>query len=353
MIPHNPRGGCEVWRQLTSSLQPRSLSTVCPHRLKRAWKPSSVPLSLLTPPTVPIPSSLITLLLGMGLVLAGLWVGNNIQLLPAEASINAPIYDDLFKVLFTIGTILFLGVTGLLLFSLVRFRRRPGDRSDGEPIEGNLPLEILWTAVPAIVVLFVGIYSYDIYDRMGGLIPLNDHGAMDHLAMNHPHGTQGQGSLQVSVPAESPGAPSPDPKIWGGIAPAEAPDGALPVEVTALQFAFLFHYPDGDITSGELHVPVDRPVTLRMEARDVIHAFWVPQFRIKQDVIPGQPTVLTFTPTEPGTYPIICAELCGPYHGGMRSTVVVHDPEAFDEWRDQNLPQPPATVASAPLGATG
>jgi cytochrome c oxidase subunit 2 len=85
-----------------------------------------------------------------------------------------------------------------------------------------------------------------------------------------------------------------------------------------MQFAFIFHYPDGDITSGELHVPTDQPVELRMEARDVIHAFWVPQFRIKQDVIPGQPTVLTFTATKPGTYPVICAELCGPYHGGMR-----------------------------------
>jgi cytochrome c oxidase subunit 2 len=92
-----------------------------------------------------------------------------------------------------------------------------------------------------------------------------------------------------------------------------------------------------------LHVPVGQPVELRMEARDVIHAFWVPQFRLKQDVIPGQPTLLSFTPTKPGTYPIVCAELCGPYHGGMRSSVVVQEPEAFQAWVDQN--RQPSTTA--------
>ena len=111
---------------------------------------------------------------------------------------------------------------------------------------------------------------------------------------------------------------------------------ALPVEVTALQFAFLFHYPKGDIISGELHVPVDQPVSLRLESKDVIHAFWVPEFRIKQDVIPGQPTILNFTPTKPGRYPIICAELCGPYHGGMRSTVIVEAPNDYKEWFNNN-----------------
>ena len=85
-------------------------------------------------------------------------------------------------------------------------------------------------------------------------------------------------------------------------------------------------------------MPTGQQVELRMEARDVIHAFWVPQFRLKQDVIPGQPTVLSFTATRAGTYPIICAELCGPYHGGMRSNVVVHEPDAYDTWLQQNTP---------------
>ena len=288
-----------------------------------------------------IPSAIVTLVVGMILVLGGLWVGQNINLLPVAASTNAPLYDELFGVLFTIGTILFLGVVGLLIYSLVRFRRVEGDSSDGAAVEGNLQLEIFWTAIPAIVVLFVGIYSYDIYDRMGGMIPLED-----------PHAMHGAMASAVS-PASVIGQPGQEdqPRVWGGIgSPDPSGAGLLPVEVTALQFAFLFHYPEGDITTGELHVKAGQTVELRMEARDVIHAFWVPQFRLKQDIIPGQPTVLTFTPTLPGSYPIICAELCGPYHGGMRSTVVVHEPDAFDSWLASNRP---ATLASLPGLPTG
>ena len=104
---------------------------------------------------------------------------------------------------------------------------------------------------------------------MGGMVPL----AHDHMAGAH------------------------EQRIWGGISSGTTlTEGtaatALPIDVTAMQFAFLFHYPEGDITAGELHVPANRPVTLHMEAKDVIHAFWVPEFRLKQDVIPGQPTQL-------------------------------------------------------------
>ncbi|MEB3261998.1 MAG: cytochrome c oxidase subunit II [Cyanobacteriota bacterium] len=262
-----------------------------------------------------------------GLIATGWWIGYNVNLLPEVASSNASVYDDLFKVLFSIGAALFLGIAIILIYSLIRFRRSATDTGDGLPVEGNLPLEIVWTAIPAVVVLFVGIYSYDIYERMGGMTTLHDHSAMMAMAPTQ------------ESPAQS------EQRYWGGIAPAaESGAGtALPVDVTAMQFAFIFHYPDGNITSGELHVPVGQPVELRMEARDVIHAFWVPQFRLKQDVIPGQPTLLSFTPTRPGTYPIVCAELCGPYHGGMRSSVVVQEPEAFQAWVDQN--RQPSTTA--------
>ena len=272
-----------------------------------------------------IPPAILTLLVGMALVLTGLWVGQNVNLLPADASANAPVYDELFKVLFSIGSILFIGIVGLIIYSLVRFRRRAGETGDGAAIEGNLPLEIVWTAIPAVVVLFVGIYSYDIYDRMGGMTPLNDHSM---------HGMQHS-----------------DERTWGGISPVSLEgDGAitpLPVDVTAMRFAFIFHYPDSDITSGELHVPVGQPVALQMKALDVIHAFWVPQFRLKQDVIPGQPTLLSFTPTRAGQYPIVCAELCGPYHGGMRSSVIVEEPESFANWVAKNSPNPPAESTAA------
>ncbi|KMM16851.1 cytochrome c oxidase subunit II [Synechococcus sp. GFB01] len=279
---------------------------------------------------MPIRTALTALIAAAALVLTGLWIGNGVNLLPVDASTNAGAYDALFRVLFSIGTILFLGISIVLGYSLVRFRRRASDSGDGMAIEGNLPLEIVWTAIPAVVILFIGIYSFDIYDRMGGMVPLMDHSAMDHSAM-------------------APAAMQPEPqrpRIWGGIGAATAeadPVGkpALPVDVTAMQFAFIFHYPGSEITSGELHVPVGQPVELHMSALDVIHAFWVPEFRLKQDVIPGQPTVLSFTATRAGTYPIICAELCGAYHGGMRTSVVVHEPDDYQSWLQQNTPPPP------------
>ena len=266
---------------------------------------------------MPNQSAILTILLIIALVLGGTWVGQNVNLLPLDASTNASVYDELFKVLFSIGTILFVGMVALVVFSLIRFRRKSGDLGDGIAIEENLPLEIFWTAVPTIVILFVGLYSYDIYDRMGGMQALPQ-GGHNHQSMIN------------------------DQKIWGGIgsgsieSPSTNSIGILPIEVTALQFAFLFHYPQGDIITGELHVPVDYPISLKLESKDVIHAFWVPEFRIKQDVIPGQPTILNFTPTKPGRYPIICAELCGPYHGGMRSTVVVETAESYQEWFQNN-----------------
>ena len=101
---------------------------------------------------MPIRTVLTLITAATALVLTGLWVGNNVNMLPLDASSNAPTYDALFKVLFSIGTVLFLGIVILLVYSLFRFRRRSGDLSDGLAIEGNLPLEIVWTAIPAIVV---------------------------------------------------------------------------------------------------------------------------------------------------------------------------------------------------------
>jgi cytochrome c oxidase subunit 2 len=274
----------------------------------------------------------------IALIATGIWIGFNVNLLPVVASANAPVYDDLFKLLFSIGIILFVGITIVLTYSLFKFRRRVGDQGDGLALEGNLPLEIVWTAIPAVVVLFIGIYSYDIYERMGGMTSFHDHSAMLARATDNASGIGAELASNIEVKSHPEIANSEQGKrYWAGIASMDDPDNkTLPVDVTAMQFAFIFHYPEGNITSGELHVSAGQPVQLRMEARDVIHAFWVPQFRLKQDIIPGQPTLLSFTPTKPGTYPIVCAELCGPYHGGMRTNVVVHDPDSFQTWLDQN-----------------
>jgi len=263
---------------------------------------------------LPNTSAIVTLIICIVLSIGTIWIGSNFNFLPVEASTNAPIYGELSMVLLDIGSVLFIGMVGFIVYSLIHFRRRPGDDKDGLPIEGNITLEIFWTAVPAIVVLFVGLYSYDIYDRMGGMQPLS-HEAHDHKEMMT------------------------NERIWGGIgagAVNSSTIASLPVEVTAMQFAFLFHYPKGDILTGELHVPVNKLISMKLESKDVIHAFWVPEFRIKQDVIPGQPTILNFTATKTGRYPIVCAELCGPYHGGMRSTVVVESPQDYQNWYEAN-----------------
>ena len=261
-------------------------------------------------------SAIITLISSLILGVGAVWIAYNVDMLPVSASNNAPVYDELYRVLFIIGSILFIGMTALVVYSLIKFRRRPGEIGNGIDLEGNISLEIFWTAVPAIVVLFVGLYSYDIYDRMGGMQP---------LMHNHSDPIKNQSE-----------------RVWGGIGsgPIDTTNSnnssSVLIELSAMQFAFIFHYPKEDIISGELHVPVGKEVSLKMESKDVIHAFWVPQFRLKQDVIPGQPTILNFTPTKAGNFPIVCAELCGPYHGGMRSNVIVDEQEDFDTWLREN-----------------
>ena len=197
---------------------------------------------------MPIPAAILTLGLSVVLVLIGLWVGQNVNLLPIDASANAPVYDELFQVLFSIGTSLLLGIVGLLIYSLIRYRRVAGDTGDGLAIEGNLPLEVFWTAVPAIVVLFIGIYSYDIYERMGGMAPLNDHSVHVMQASSDP-------SMPAGMAMEAGDSSASPARIWGGISPTGAGTAAVSVDVTAMQFAFIFRYPDSGIISGELHGP--------------------------------------------------------------------------------------------------
>jgi cytochrome c oxidase subunit 2 len=118
--------------------------------------------------------------------------------------------------------------------------------------------------------------------------------------------------------------------IGGGTEPAD-----VTVNVTGMQYAWIFNYPEG-IVSGELHIPVNKTVQLNIKATDVIHSFWVPQFRLKQDAIPGHDTQLRFVATKVGDYPIVCAELCGAYHGAMRTRVYVHTQEEYEQWLAAN-----------------
>ena len=259
------------------------------------------------------------------MTLISLWYGQNHGLLPTAASSDAGDVDELFNFMMTIATGLFLLVEGVLVYSLIKFRRKEGDTTDGPPIEGNVPLEIVWTAIPTVIVFILSIYSFEIYNRMGGLDPMTAGDPGPQMAHAH------HGSALVAL--------DPDRQnlaLGLGASPDTDPNAQpLEIKVNGIQYAWIFTYPDG-VVSGEIHVPVDRPVALNMTAGDVIHAFWLPEFRIKQDVIPGRETNLVFTPNKIGQYPVVCAELCGAYHGGMKTQLYVQTEEDYQKWIQEN-----------------
>jgi cytochrome c oxidase subunit II len=274
-----------------------------------------------------IPSSIITLLLGVGLTLVSLWYGQNHGLMPVAASEEAAHIDGLFNAMMTISVGLFLLVQGIIVYSAIKFRRKPGELGDGAAIEGNVPLEILWTAIPAAVVLWISIYSFEIYNEMGGFDPAAN-GA--HAMHSMP---SGKGSAMAATLDSIPNPNTTISSIGVGASPAnQGTTAAVNVNVLGLQYAWIFTYPEANITSGELHIPVGKEVQLNMNAQDVIHAVWIPELRLKQDVIPGTPTQLRFTSNKVGNYPLRCAELCGGYHGSMVTRMIVHTPEEYDTW---------------------
>lgn len=285
-----------------------------------------------------IPSSILTLLVGIFVTLASLWYGQNHGLMPVAASSEAELVDGLFDTMMTIGFGLFLLVEGALVVAAFRFRREEGDMGDGEHLEGNIPLEIVWTAIPAVIVLGISIYSFDIYSRMGGL-DLMDHNMSPAK------------SVEVAYAPSEGDMPLLSAATGGmGIMPGMAGDPVLSIGVLGLQYAFIFNYPNG-IVAGELHVPVNQPVELNLSAQDVLHAFWLPEFRIKQDMIPGQDTKLVFNAIREGTYAVVCAELCGPYHGGMRTQIIVDSADEYAAWVDSQITAMAEgqTVASLPV----
>ena len=198
-----------------------------------------------------------------------------------EGSTAAPDIDRLLDVMIVLSSFVFALVMVMLAYALYKFRAKPGDESDGEPIHGNTRLEIAWTLIPTIIVLFGGGYSWKV---------LND----------------------IEETAHNP----------------------LRVSVFAQQYAWSFAYPGKDYvwSEGEFHVPVNRQIQFKLHAQDVIHSFWVPEWRIKKDAVPGLITTATVTPDKVGTYQLICTELCGFGHATMRAKVVVEPPSKFREW---------------------
>ena len=218
---------------------------------------------------------------GLALSAAAFAVAFFVPWLPENASKERDGIDFLFWFTTIICIGIFALVTAVILYSVVKFRARPDDDSDGPPIHGNTKLEIIWTAVPAVLVIAISIVS-------GVVLARND----------------------------------------------RIPSDALRVEVTGEQFAWSFKYPDAKnlASGGVLRLPRGRPVRLLISAKDVIHSFWVPEFGQKLDALPGSVNQLKITPTKLGTYSVICTELCGVGHALMRSEAIVMPPAKFDAW---------------------
>jgi cytochrome c oxidase subunit 2 len=209
-----------------------------------------------------------------------------------EASTAAPKIDDLLNILIVLSSIVFSIVVVALFYALWKFKALPGDESDGEPIHGNTRLEVAWTIVPTIIVLFGGGYSWKVLNE------IEDKGS-----------------------------------------------NPLTVDVFSQQYAWSFGYPGKGYlySQGVMHVPVNRTIQFKMHAQDVIHSFWVPEWRIKKDNVPGITTTAIVTPDKVGQYQLICTELCGFGHATMRAKVIVQPEAQFDKWVEslkEKVPQP-------------
>lgn len=203
---------------------------------------------------------------------------------PDPANIAAAPIDGMFNAHFWIISFLFALIIVFMLYSAVVFRRKPGDTEDAPHIHGNTALEIGWTVVPVFLVVGFGVY---------GAVVLNE----------------------ITAPRAD----------------------EMVIKVNAQQWAWSFEYPEQDgVKSAELVLPVNRPIKLEMESVDVLHSFWVPEFRVKQDLVPGRTTTLRLTPSEPGDYMLRCAEICGTDHALMLAPVRVVDQAAFTQFIDDS-----------------
>ncbi|MGH2763475.1 MAG: cytochrome c oxidase subunit II [Thermoleophilaceae bacterium] len=220
-------------------------------------------------------------MIGIGIVasLIGIGITLLIDWFPTDASGAASQIDTVYDVLLIASVPVFVLVMTIAIYSVVRFRARPGDTRDGAPIHGNTRLEVIWVTIPFLMVTALAVYAWVVLD-----------------------------DIEAKQPNE------------------------LPVNVTARQFTWSFGYPGEEVRSTELVLPEDRPVDFRITTEDVIHSFWVPEFRLKSDAVPGLTTRIRLTPTRVGRYQVVCAELCGIGHSTMRQTVRVVPPGEFDSW---------------------
>jgi len=205
----------------------------------------------------------------------------NLFLPPAKSTV-ADSYDLLFEFVHISSLILTIGVLAALIYFIVKYRRK-SENEVTPVITHNNKLEITWSVIPLVLVLICFGWGFRIFMDM-----------------------------------------------------TSTPQDAYEVQVTAQKWLWRFQYQNGASSTGELHVPAGRPVKLTMSSNDVIHSFFVPDFRIKQDVVPGRYTSTWFNAPETGESVIFCTEYCGTDHSNMSGTVIVHEPAEFEDWLASN-----------------
>ncbi|MEA2449409.1 MAG: cytochrome c oxidase subunit [Thermoleophilaceae bacterium] len=226
----------------------------------------------------------------IGLVASGIGVAIALAIdwFPVNAASNTTEIDTLWDVLLIVSVPVFVLVMTVAIYSVIRFRARPGDMGDGAPIHGSTRLEIVWVLVPFVIVSILAGYAWVVLD-----------------------------DVEAKKPNE------------------------LHVKVIGQQFAWHFQYPQyGNVQSDELYLPLDRPVAFDVTTKDVLHSFWIPSMRLKTDAVPGLTTHIRLTPSRIGNYDVVCAELCGLGHSTMRQTSHVIESQAFTDWVSKQKPAP-------------
>ncbi len=249
-----------------------------------------------------VPALCVTLAM---LALAGCSTDGYPQTTLAPKADFAELLDQVYRRSFQLATIVFFLVEGALVWALFRYRGKPGDAEPAQT-HGNAMLEVVWTAIPAIILVFIAIPTIQVIFKT------------------------------AEVPTDNP----------------------LVIEVTGHQWWWEFRYPEYNlVTAGDMHVPTGRTVDLRMTTGDVVHSFWTPQLAGKRDVFPKRDNRLWFKTETPGTYPGQCAEFCGTQHARMAFQVIAQEPGNFDVWRERmaaiGAPIDSTTLAPALLVSQG
>lgn len=240
--------------------------------------------------------------------------------MPPQATTEAQKVDQIFSFLTSIGAFVLLGLVGMMLYSAIFFRASKHDYSEGHPSRGDVRLEILWTATPTVLVLWIAFQGFQIYQQLD---------ILNLSPIVHLH-------LPLEEPALAETALSGD----------KAKPASQTIDVFAKQWDWSFRYPN-NVTSNELHLPVNRSTRLNLNAQEVLHGFYVAEFRLKQDIVPSRDIAIVVTPIREGKYTLKDSQFSGTYFALMEAPVYVESREKYNQWLNGATNKPTTTKNQA------